>query len=98
MKFTSTVLTLASAFALVAAQNTTDYTCLTTTELRKLIPACALVCQAEALAATTCDYEDVACNCLQTGKVQAVIEPCLADPAKSSCTADEVNGMFAPRC
>jgi hypothetical protein len=88
---------LASAITVAVAQsNTTDYTCISTTELRALIPSCALKCQAEALAATTCDYEDVKCNCEQTGKVQAVIEPCLADPARSNCTADEVNSTLVP--
>ncbi|KAF2419601.1 hypothetical protein EJ08DRAFT_702781 [Tothia fuscella] len=99
MQFTATLIALVASIAAVSAQ--TDYTCLTTTELRKLIPTCALTCQAKALAATGCDYEDVRCNCIETAKVQAVIEPCLADPAFSNCTADEVNafaGVVVPIC
>ena len=94
MRFSTSVLAIASAFTLAAAQNGTDYTCLTTTELRALIPACALVCQEKAVKATDCDYEDVFCNCIETGKVQQVIEPCLADPAFSNCTAEEVGSKF----
>jgi hypothetical protein len=93
MKFTTTVLALASAI-LISAQNTTDYHCLSTTQLRAMIPACALACQAKALAATTCDFQDLACNCAQTGAIQAVLEPCLANPTYSNCTSDEVNSKL----
>jgi hypothetical protein len=59
-----------------------------------MLPVCALECQAEALAATTCDFEDLECNCAQTGLIESVLEPCLADIAKSNCTADEITGKI----
>jgi hypothetical protein len=67
-----------------------DYTCMNTTTLRTLIPACALDCQAKALAATTCAFEDLECNCLQTGAIEAVLSTCLVTSA--NCTADEIDG------
>jgi hypothetical protein len=68
-----------------------DYTCMNTTTLRTLIPACALDCQAKALAATTCAFEDLECNCLQTGAIEAVLSSCLVTSA--NCTADEIDGI-----
>jgi hypothetical protein len=73
--------------------STVDFTCMNTTTLRTLIPACALDCQAQALKATPCDFEDLECNCLHTGAIEAVLEPCLATSA--NCTTDEINGKFS---
>jgi CFEM domain len=72
--------------------------CFTITEMRKVIPSCALSCQTLALKADSCPYEDTACHCANTAAISAVVEPCLA---ASNCSASDVTAFAAivmPTC
>jgi hypothetical protein len=72
--------------------------CFTITEMRKVIPSCALSCQTLALKADNCAYEDTACHCANTAAISAVVEPCLA---ASNCSSVDVTAFAAivmPTC
>jgi hypothetical protein len=79
-------------------QTFTPPPCFTISEMRKVIPSCALSCQTLALKASSCPYEDTACHCANTAAISAVVEPCLA---ASDCSASDVTAFAAivmPTC
>lgn len=82
-------LVLASATAIVA-QNAT-FPCLTESELDRKIPECARECQKTAILNDGCDYEDVGCHCLNTGKLGDYLIPCLLN---STCGVEDLTGEF----
>ncbi|KAF1989138.1 hypothetical protein K402DRAFT_391294 [Aulographum hederae CBS 113979] len=102
MKPTTAIFALSTIVAAVSAQNTTstNYACLTSTQLNQQVPPCAGPCQLAALSTDGCPFEDLTCHCVQkTGVIQSLMATCLA--TQSTCGREEIAtfiSMIQPMC